>query len=74
MTPAEFERVAARLGELEDHLQACMLEAGGGTFYMQFQAALRLAIAAHGQLQLELQHPDIARELPDTGFDWPLQP
>ena len=44
MTPAEFERVAARLADLEDYLQAKGDEQG-----------LLLVIKAHAQLQLELE-------------------
>jgi hypothetical protein len=44
MTPAAFERVATRLAELEDYLQAKGDRDG-----------LLLVIKAHAQLQLELE-------------------
>lgn len=77
MTPAEFERVAARLGELEDWLQdtrqLALVHRSAPAVIGALDDCMRLAIAAHGQLQLELQHPDLAAEAPEP-FDWPSCP
>jgi hypothetical protein len=48
MTTAEFERVARRLGELEDYLRD-FAHGLTPTERAPWDVALRLAIAAHGQ-------------------------
>lgn len=66
MTPAEFERVAARLADLEDWLQdtyaLAHVHRSDPAVQSAIQDCLRLAIAAHRQLQLELEHPELAAE------------
>jgi hypothetical protein len=67
MTPAEFERVAAKLAALEDYVQ----DFAHGLTSAQRQpwdVVLRLAIATHAQLQLELEpEPEIIpMDMPET--------
>lgn len=65
MTRDEFERVAARMGMLEDWLISTLdlarVHQCPAAVVGAIEDSLRLAIAAHGQLQLEIEHPDIAR-------------
>lgn len=59
MTPAEFEEVAGKLAELEDYLkkQARMARAIGHNMdALTLDNALKLAIAAHAQCQLLVEH------------------
>lgn len=68
MQQQEFERVAARLADLEDYLQEMSRFYGEQTpgVRIVLNNALRLAISAHGQLQLELMHPELAMESDST--------
>lgn len=64
MTPAEFERIATRMAELEDWLMStrdlARVHQCSSAVVGSIEDCLKLAIAAHGQVQLELMHPEVA--------------
>jgi hypothetical protein len=72
VTPAEFERIAAYLAEVEEHLQSTLALArvmrAPESVIGSIEDSFRLLIAAHGQVQLELQHP----ERGDSEDSWQL--
>jgi DNA-binding transcriptional regulator/RsmH inhibitor MraZ len=59
VTPAEFEEIAGKLGELEDYLikQVTLARAiGHNADAMTLDEALRMTIAAHAQCHLLVEH------------------